>query len=95
MRETLRNIDVPGAVATYKYEQTNGMADKMENERNAITATTPDEGGTGGGPGDITKCAPHVCDRQFRCGSELQLPQPAPSAALHLTRHYRRDHTLV
>jgi hypothetical protein len=48
VRETLRSIDVPGAVATYKYEQTNGMADKMETERNAITATTPDEGGTGG-----------------------------------------------
>jgi hypothetical protein len=48
VRETLRSIDVPGAVTAYKYEQTNGMADKMETERNAITATTPDEGGTGG-----------------------------------------------
>jgi hypothetical protein len=37
VRETLQSI------ATYKYEQTKDMADKMETEKNAITATTPDE----------------------------------------------------
>ena len=48
VREIPYSIDVPGAVATYKDEQTHGMADKMETERIAITAITSDESGTGG-----------------------------------------------
>ena len=70
MRETLRSIDVPGAVATYKYEQTNGMADKMETERNAITATTPDEGG----PGGITKCSPTCVPSNFAAVANYSFP---------------------
>ena len=42
VQETTRSI------ATYKYEETDGMADEMETERNAKTATTPDEGRPGG-----------------------------------------------
>jgi hypothetical protein len=42
------NINVPGAVANNKDEQTNGMADKMETVRIAMTAITSDERGAGG-----------------------------------------------
>ena len=36
------------SIATHKYEQTEDMAVKMETERSAITAITPEEGRSGG-----------------------------------------------
>ena len=40
--------NVRHSIATHKYEQTKDMEVKMETERSAITATTPEEGRTGG-----------------------------------------------
>ena len=47
VREIPHSIDVPRAVANNKDEQTNGMADKMETKRIAMSAITSEERGAG------------------------------------------------